>query len=43
MLWKTLGQKLRALNAINDSRLGTRITTLGHELRALNAMDDSGS
>ena len=43
MIWMTLGQKLRALNAVDDSGLGPRRTTLGRELKALNAIDDSRS
>ena len=43
MIWMTLGQKLKALNAVDDSGSGTRRTTLGRELKALNAIDDSRS
>ena len=35
------GYELKALNAMNYSRLWLTRMTLGHELRALNAMNNS--
>ena len=39
----TLGQKLRALDDMDDSESQTRKTTLCRELRALIAKNDFGS
>ena len=37
----TPGRELKALDAMNSSRLWLKLTTLGHELRALDAMNNS--
>ena len=39
---KTPGHELRALDAMNNSRLSMTGNTLGHEPKALNAMNNSG-
>ena len=39
----TLGQELKALDGMHDSRSWMSRTSLGCEFRALNAIDDSGS
>ena len=38
----TLGLKLRALNAMNNSRLWFTLMTLGIEMRDLDSMNNSG-
>lgn len=43
MLRMTLGQELKALDGMHDSRSWMSRTSLGCEFRALNAIDDSGS
>ena len=39
---KTLGLKLKAIDAMNNARLWLRWTTIGHELKALHVMNNSG-
>ena len=42
MTWITLGHKLKALDAMNNSRMWFTSKTAGHELSALDAMNSFG-